>query len=118
VLVVDRGGHGTVTISTHALMRGAVMKVHRWGLLPRVIATGTPAMRTTFFRYESDPVRLDIRPGHGVDSSPAQRLLAAPPHSANTPHCATGCRCRCSPPQTRSLPSPGSSILSAAITRR
>ncbi len=36
VLVVDRGRYGTDTLSTHALMRGAVVQLHRWNILPAV----------------------------------------------------------------------------------
>ena len=34
VLLLDRSRYGTDTLSTHALMRGAVLQLHRWGLLP------------------------------------------------------------------------------------
>ena len=30
VLLVDRGAYGTDTLSTHALMRGAVLQLSRW----------------------------------------------------------------------------------------
>ena len=33
VLVIDRGAYGTDTLSTHALMRGGVVQLHKWGLL-------------------------------------------------------------------------------------
>ena len=39
VLVVDRGRYGTDTLSTHALMRGGVLQLHRWGLLEGLEAT-------------------------------------------------------------------------------
>ena len=45
VLAVDRGGYGNDTLSTHALMRGGVLQLHRWGVLPRLLETGTPAVR-------------------------------------------------------------------------
>ena len=32
VIVIDRAEFGTDTISTHALMRGGVMQLHRWGV--------------------------------------------------------------------------------------
>jgi 2-polyprenyl-6-methoxyphenol hydroxylase-like FAD-dependent oxidoreductase len=52
VLLVDRSRYGTDTLSTHALMRGGVLQLSRWGLLGRVIAAGTPPVRRTTFRYE------------------------------------------------------------------
>ena len=36
-------GPGTDTLSTHALMRGGVVQLHRWGLLDRIVAAGHPA---------------------------------------------------------------------------
>ena len=33
VLLVDRSRYGTDTLSTHALMRGGVLQLTRWGLL-------------------------------------------------------------------------------------
>ena len=53
VLLVDRGVYGTDTLSTHALMRGAVLQLHRWGLLPAIVAAGTPPVRSTTFSYPS-----------------------------------------------------------------
>ena len=35
VLLLDRSRYGTDTLSTHAFMRGAVLHLHRWGLLAR-----------------------------------------------------------------------------------
>jgi 2-polyprenyl-6-methoxyphenol hydroxylase-like FAD-dependent oxidoreductase len=42
VFVVERSRSGADTVSTHALMRGGVLQLHRWGLLDRVAATGAP----------------------------------------------------------------------------
>jgi 2-polyprenyl-6-methoxyphenol hydroxylase-like FAD-dependent oxidoreductase len=49
VAVVDRGRYGADTLSTHAQMRGAVVQLHRWGLLDRVKGAGTPPIRRTTF---------------------------------------------------------------------
>ena len=46
VLIVDRQAYGSDTLSTHALMRGGVLQLHRWGLLDRVVAAGTPPIST------------------------------------------------------------------------
>ena len=42
VLLIDRGEYGTDTLSTHALMRGAVLQLKRWGLLRQVEVSATP----------------------------------------------------------------------------
>src|SRR5262252_5995342 len=67
VLVVDRQAYGSDTVSTHALMRCAVGQLNRWGLVPSVVAAGTPAIRSTTFHYSDEAIRVDIKPGHGVD---------------------------------------------------
>ena len=53
VLVVDRSSPGADTVSTHALMRGAVMQLARWGLLGQVAAT-TPPVHGCVFRFGAD----------------------------------------------------------------
>jgi len=77
VLVVDRGRSGTDTLSTHALMRGGVLQLHRWGILPAVIGAGTPAVRSTTFSYETEDVTVAIEPRYGVEAlyAPRRSLL-------------------------------------------
>ena len=43
VLVVDPTSRGSDTLSTHALMRGGVLQLHRWGLLEAIRAGKAPA---------------------------------------------------------------------------
>ena len=59
VLVVDRARRGSDTLSTHALMRPAVLQLERWGLLDEVIAAGTPGQDHVVFHYGDTPVRID-----------------------------------------------------------
>jgi len=73
VLVVDRSRQGSDTMSTHALMRGGVLQLSRWGLLDRVVAAGTPAIRRTTFRYADEVVPIVIKPSPGVDALYAPR---------------------------------------------
>jgi len=79
VLVVDRQGYGADTMSTHALMRGGVLQLERWGLAPRVVAAGTPAIQSTVFHYSDEAVRVDIKPEHGVDRLYAPRRTVLDP---------------------------------------
>src|SRR5215467_15992786 len=67
VLVVDRQAYGSDTMSTHALMRGAVVQLKRWGLIPEIMAADTPAIRSTTFHYGNEAVCVAIKPGHGVE---------------------------------------------------
>lgn len=73
VLAIDRGGYGTDTLSTHALMRGGVLQLHRWGVLPRIVEMGTPAVRSTTFHYGDEVIEIPIKPSHGVEALYAPR---------------------------------------------
>jgi len=66
VLVVDRGRYGADTLSTHALMRGAVVQLHRWGVLEAIEAAGTPVVRSTSFHYADEVIRIPIKPRDGI----------------------------------------------------
>lgn len=73
VLIVDRGRYGTDTLSTHALMRGAVLQLHRWNVLPAVIAAGTPPVQAATFFYGDESVSVPIAPRDGIDALYAPR---------------------------------------------
>ena len=79
VLVLDRSRYGTDTLSTHALMRGAVVQLHRWGLLPAVAGTGTPPVRATTFHLADAVTTIPVKPKHGVEAlyAPRRRILDA-----------------------------------------
>ena len=79
VLAVDRSRYGSDTLSTHALMRGGVHQLSRWGLLDRVVAAGTPEIRRATFRYAHDVVPIDIKPSDGVDALYAPRRTVLDP---------------------------------------
>ena len=76
VALLDRSGYGTDTPSTHALMRAGVLQLARWGVLPEIVASGTPAVRKTVFSYPGgDSVTVSIRPTPRVDALYAPRRL-------------------------------------------
>jgi menaquinone-9 beta-reductase len=84
VLVVDPARPGSDTLSTHALMRGAVSQLNRWGLLDELRAAGTPPVRTTSFHYggaDGDPevIRIPIADRDGVDALYAPRRTVLDP---------------------------------------
>ncbi|MGH3346205.1 MAG: NAD(P)/FAD-dependent oxidoreductase [Nocardioides sp.] len=78
-LLVDRSRYGTDTLSTHALMRGGVLQLTRWGLLDEIIAAGTPAVRRTTFRYADDVVPIALKESYGVDALYAPRRTVLDP---------------------------------------
>jgi flavin-dependent dehydrogenase len=73
VLVVERARRGSDTVSTHALMRGGVLQLYRWGLLDRVAATGAPPVRLVTFHYGHDSMPVTLKPYAGVDALYAPR---------------------------------------------
>ena len=64
VLTVDRARFPSDTLSTHQVQVPGVARLHRWGLLDRLVATGTPATRRV--RLDAGHVVLDGRfPAYG-----------------------------------------------------
>ena len=76
VLVVERARRGSDTVSTHALMRGGVLQLHRWGLVDQVAATGAPPVRRVTFHYGHDSMPVTLKPYAGVDALYAPRRTA------------------------------------------
>jgi 2-polyprenyl-6-methoxyphenol hydroxylase-like FAD-dependent oxidoreductase len=79
VLVVDPLPRGRDTLSTHALMRGGVLQLHRWGVLDAVLRAGTPAIRVTTFDYGDETVAVPIKARDGVDALYAPRRTVLDP---------------------------------------
>ncbi|HSC27857.1 MAG TPA: FAD-dependent oxidoreductase [Vicinamibacterales bacterium] len=77
VLAVDRSEYGTDTLSTHALMRGGVLQLQRWGILARVKAAKTPPVLRTSFHYGDEALEIPIKSRDGVDAlySPRRTVL-------------------------------------------
>ncbi len=73
VLAVDRQSYGSDTLSTHALMRPAVMQLSRWGLLQPLIQSGAPVIRSTTFHYGEQEVTVPIRPEPDIPGLMAPR---------------------------------------------
>ncbi len=79
VLVVDPLPRGRDTLSTHALMRGGVLQLHRWGLLERIRSAGTPALGQTTFDYGDEEITVPIKAKGGVDALYAPRRTVLDP---------------------------------------
>jgi flavin-dependent dehydrogenase len=78
-LVVDRGSYGSDTLSTHALLRGGVLQLTRWGLLGAVADAGTPPVRGCVFQYGEERIEVPIKPHAGVDALYAPRRTVLDP---------------------------------------
>jgi 2-polyprenyl-6-methoxyphenol hydroxylase-like FAD-dependent oxidoreductase len=79
VLAVDRARLGDDALSTHALMRGAVVQLHRWGLLRAIEAAGTPPIRSATFHYAEEEIPIAIKPRDGIDALYAPRRTVLDP---------------------------------------
>ena len=79
VAVLERSRLGADTVSTHALMRAGVLQLSRWGVLPDLVAAGTPAIRRTAFHYADGEERRASpcarRPGVDALYAPRRHLL-------------------------------------------
>jgi flavin-dependent dehydrogenase len=77
VLLIDKGIYGSDTTSTHALMRGAILQLTRWDVLPAIVAAGTPPVHATAFSYDEQDVTVAIEPRFGVSAlyAPRRALL-------------------------------------------
>jgi menaquinone-9 beta-reductase len=73
VLLIDRGQYGSDTLSTHALMRGGVLQLLRWGVLPRIVAAGTPPVTQATFIYGDEALAVQVKPRDGVKALFAPR---------------------------------------------
>ena len=76
VLVIDRAARGQDTLSSHALMRGAVDALDRWGILAGIEAAGTPPITRTSFRYGTDVTAFGIEPLYAPRRTVLDPLMA------------------------------------------
>lgn len=72
-LLLDHAAPGTDSLPAHALMRGGVLQLSRWGVLDGIVAAGTPPVRRTTFRYGCEQQTTSIKPSPGVDALYAPR---------------------------------------------
>lgn len=77
VLLVDRVQMPADTVSTHAILRTGALQLARWGLLDRILAAGTPSIRTVTLGFGGERVRFQVRNEHGIDvlCAPRRYLL-------------------------------------------
>ena len=64
VLLVDKGRFPSDTLSTHYIHQPGIAKLHRWGLLDKVVASGCPPVERQIF--DAGPFALHAAPP-GVD---------------------------------------------------
>jgi flavin-dependent dehydrogenase len=79
VLIVDRAGPPADTISTHALLRTAVLQLSRAGLLDALAGAHTPPVNRMTLGFGDKIVSFDVRADFGVTSLYAPRRTVLDP---------------------------------------
>lgn len=79
VVVVDRTRHPSDTLSTHAIARGGLVQLARWGVLDDVVATGAPMVRDVAFHTAEGVIRRQVKDTAGIDHLLAPRRHALDP---------------------------------------
>jgi 2-polyprenyl-6-methoxyphenol hydroxylase-like FAD-dependent oxidoreductase len=81
VLLVDRAGFPSDTLSTHYIHQSGVACLERWGLLPRIVAAGAPAIRNYTldvgpFALHGAPTPLgDVADGYSLRRTVLDKIL-------------------------------------------
>jgi len=73
VLVLDRAEFPSDTLSTHAIARGGVVQLARWGLLDRIVGSGAPPIRAVSFFFPGGELVREVKQSAGVDHLVAPR---------------------------------------------
>lgn len=73
VVVLDRVDFPSDTLSTHAIARGGIVQLARWGLLDEVIASGAPPIRSISFHFPGGELVREVKDRAGVDHLLAPR---------------------------------------------
>ena len=79
VLLVDRAGFPSDTLSTHYVHQSGVASLERWGLLPQVVAAGAPGIRD--YTLDVGPFALHGTPppiGDVTDAYSLRRIVLDP----------------------------------------
>ncbi len=75
VLLVERVAFPKDTIHNHFIQHAGVVQLHRWGVLPAVVASNCPAIRSFITDFGDFPLREPVEQGDGVDAAYAPRRI-------------------------------------------
>jgi flavin-dependent dehydrogenase len=75
VLMLDRAGFPSDTISTHVMARTGMVQLQRWGLLDEVVGSGAPPLRTVEFHTSEAVTTRLVKDSHGVNFLLAPRRM-------------------------------------------
>ena len=75
VLLMDRSTFPSDIMSTHLIKPSGVLRLHRWGLLPRVVATGCPPVKQITVHAGDFPLTAALPAIDGLDTILAPRRI-------------------------------------------
>ena len=75
VLLLERAAFPSDSIRNHFIQHSGVVQLHRWGLLPTVIASNCPPIRTFTTNFGDFPLCEPVEQGDGVDATYAPRRI-------------------------------------------
>jgi flavin-dependent dehydrogenase len=73
VLLLDRVTFPSDTMRNHFIHRPAIARLHRWGLLDRLVASGCPPIRQHTIDLGDFPLTYPVEPVEGIDADYAPR---------------------------------------------
>ena len=73
VLLVDRAAFPSDTMRSHFIHHPGVVSLHRWGLLPQVVASGSPPIRARLSDLGDFSLTIPAEVADGVDANYAPR---------------------------------------------
>jgi flavin-dependent dehydrogenase len=73
VLLLDRASFPSDTMRSHFIHHPGVVSLHRWGLLPQVVASGCPPIRTRLSDLGDFTLAIPAEAADGVDANYAPR---------------------------------------------
>ena len=75
VLLLERAAFPSDSIRNHFIQHSGVLQLHRWGLLPTVIASNCPPIRTFTTDFGDFPLCEPVEQDDGVDATYAPRRI-------------------------------------------
>jgi flavin-dependent dehydrogenase len=75
VLLLERAAFPSDSIRNHFIQHSGVVQLHRWGVLPTVIASNCPPIRTFTTDFGDFPLGEPVEQADGVDAAYAPRRI-------------------------------------------
>ncbi len=75
VLLLERASFPSDSIRNHFIQHSGIVQLHRWGLLPMVVGSNCPPIRTFTTDFGDFPLCEPLEQGDGVDANYAPRRI-------------------------------------------